>query len=543
MPPLKHSLNPDAIAAADAALAKETGGRKLTMSPEDTALREKWVQAYLNSGGERAGGNGPRPPEAIKTSCLPCQHKGTFLGRYLYADRTPIVGATYVIYGMGDQELGRGTTDGQGRLKAEGINTTIHASARFEVHEDPAPQKYEIVPTKNHEPAEVSASWLDNVFDWSWGTLQGDFNQEQTLSQIVVNAVIGLVPVVDQAMDVRDIVANLYHLINFYLNENERTEAEIQEDNEAFFGLGKELELWFNLVITAIGTIPTVGSAAKGVLKAIFHQARRFTKNIDAHKLKQMFDAVAETLNKYGKFDAKKWLKSDLKPNLAKWCDEAKDRIKKAINALDDALGSIQSKFKNYSQTYPGYDRVQELLKRMEQWKSVIPKLRGKVDTMVDRVRKELDEWIEKLLGNKLHSSRGGPIDGQEHVLQQLKREPPHNTVTSRFWRKSKQFKGNKVFQRDDLIDPKKMDSKGRTNVLRMKKGLAPLGPDGKPINLHHMLQAQDGAIAEMTQTFHQKNSKIIHINPNTTPSGIDRKTFDSWKRDYWKDRAKDFGE
>lgn len=29
-------------------------------------------------------------------------------------------------------------------------------------------------------------------------------------------------------------------------------------------------------------------------------------------------------------------------------------------------------------------------------------------------------------------------------------------------------------------------DVMGRTNLDRMKKGLAPLGPDGKSINLHH---------------------------------------------------------
>ncbi|MDC0934976.1 HNH/ENDO VII family nuclease [Pirellulales bacterium] len=113
----------------------------------------------------------------------------------------------------------------------------------------------------------------------------------------------------------------------------------------------------------------------------------------------------------------------------------------------------------------------------------------------------------------------------------------------SNLWNKSKNFDGNKVFQRDDLIDPSLIDSRGRSNLERMKKGLAPLGPDGKSINLHHTIQTQGGAIAEVSQTFHQQNSKIIHINPNSTPSGIDRGLFDKWKRDYWKDRANDFGD
>jgi hypothetical protein len=74
-----------------------------------------------------------------------------------------------------------------------------------------------------------------------------------------------------------------------------------------------------------------------------------------------------------------------------------------------------------------------------------------------------------------------------------------------------------------------------------MQQGIAPIGPDGKSINLHHMTQTNDSAIAEITQSFHQENTKVIHINPNTIPSGIDRSAFDTWKKTYWKNRANDF--
>ncbi|MRG37723.1 hypothetical protein GH729_17025, partial [Shewanella sp. XMDDZSB0408] len=110
-----------------------------------------------------------------------------------------------------------------------------------------------------------------------------------------------------------------------------------------------------------------------------------------------------------------------------------------------------------------------------------------------------------------------------------------------KFWTSSTTFKGNKVFQRNDLIDPRLVDSRGRTNLERMQKGLAPVGPDGKSVNLHHMTQKHNGSIAEVTQTFHQKNSKAIHINPSSTHSGIDRSAFNKWRTDYWKSRANDF--
>jgi filamentous hemagglutinin len=109
------------------------------------------------------------------------------------------------------------------------------------------------------------------------------------------------------------------------------------------------------------------------------------------------------------------------------------------------------------------------------------------------------------------------------------------------FWNKTIEINGNKVYQRDDLINANFVDSRGRTNLERMQKGLAPIGPDGKSLNLHHMLQSQDGPIAEITATFHKQNHSIIHINPSSIPSGIDRGSFDKWRVDYWTNRVNDF--
>jgi len=109
-----------------------------------------------------------------------------------------------------------------------------------------------------------------------------------------------------------------------------------------------------------------------------------------------------------------------------------------------------------------------------------------------------------------------------------------------KYWNKNIQFKNVKVYQRDDIINPNMKDARGRTNLERMKKGLAPLGPDGKSINLHHMTQRNESSIAEVTQTFHKENSSIIHINPNTIPSGINRSEFNKWRTKYWKNRSND---
>ena len=115
------------------------------------------------------------------------------------------------------------------------------------------------------------------------------------------------------------------------------------------------------------------------------------------------------------------------------------------------------------------------------------------------------------------------------------------NNTSSKYWTSVKEVGGKKVYQRDDLIDPMRTNDLGETSLDLMKRGNAPIGPDGKPINLHHMTQMDDSAVAEITATFHRKNSKIIHINPNTIPSGINRTDFMKWKMDYWMARAKDY--
>jgi hypothetical protein len=44
-------LDPSAVRAANAAVAADTGGRPLTMGPEDAEHRKKWMDAYVSAGG------------------------------------------------------------------------------------------------------------------------------------------------------------------------------------------------------------------------------------------------------------------------------------------------------------------------------------------------------------------------------------------------------------------------------------------------------------------------------------------------------------
>jgi hypothetical protein len=113
---------------------------------------------------------------------------------------------------------------------------------------------------------------------------------------------------------------------------------------------------------------------------------------------------------------------------------------------------------------------------------------------------------------------------------------------TREYWTQEDTFGGMKVYQRDDIIDPARLDKKGRTSLERMQNGDPPVGPDGASVELHHLNQADEGPVVEVTKTFHSENNAAIHINGNKMGSGIDRDTFDAWRKRYWKRRAQDFG-
>lgn len=123
--------------------------------------------------------------------------------------------------------------------------------------------------------------------------------------------------------------------------------------------------------------------------------------------------------------------------------------------------------------------------------------------------------------------------------------EMPKNEMNNWQPPKGKKYCGgelcNPVMQRNDIIDPNRIDDLGRTNIERMKAGSAAIGPDGKSINLHHIYQTPDGPIAELTDTFHSVNHKELHTFLKAgEPSRINREAFDVWRSAYWRQRGQE---
>ncbi len=141
-----------------------------------------------------------------------------------------------------------------------------------------------------------------------------------------------------------------------------------------------------------------------------------------------------------------------------------------------------------------------------------------------------------------------------EPVLKKFEKKQIANTWPNKYWktRKDYTFHGqtNKVYQRDDLIDLARIDpDTGFTNAQLMRMKRAPIGPDNRPINVHHGDQTQASALFEMTERMHQKYYKTLHIwtDKSVSTTGraevlpkIDRGKFNKWRGEYWVKRLEE---
>ena len=69
------------------------------------------------------------------------------------------------------------------------------------------------------------------------------------------------------------------------------------------------------------------------------------------------------------------------------------------------------------------------------------------------------------------------------------------------------------------------------------KRGNAPKGDDGHPVELHHTDQSMDGPLQEMTRTEHRggDNFRRNHTNTGETASNIDRRAAAQQRRNHWR--------
>jgi len=154
------------------------------------------------------------------------------------------------------------------------------------------------------------------VGQWCWGTMQGAFNEKQSISQIITDAAIGMIPVVGDVTAVRDLLA-----VSIGMARDPRKREEVME--------------WVMLVVLAFALIPVVGGVIKGVGRLALRAAG------DAAKDEKLLQEVIAYLNRVGHGDAPNWLRTlnvrqyqaQLVEKLKSFCSTVRRTIEKTLKS------------------------------------------------------------------------------------------------------------------------------------------------------------------------------------------------------------------
>ncbi len=102
-----------------------------------------------------------------------------------------------------------------------------------------------------------------------------------------------------------------------------------------------------------------------------------------------------------------------------------------------------------------------------------------------------------------------------------------------------------RVYQRNDIdfdyIDPES----GKSNLQLMNAGRAPIGNDGLPIQLHHVLQKESGPMVEVRETTYEEYNRTLHglgiRGASFRNDPILSRQYVNFRRQYWKWRAEQY--
>lgn len=166
---------------------------------------------------------------------------------------------------------------------------------------------------------------------WLWGTVQGAFNHKASLSQIIVDAVIGMIPLVGDVTAARDIMAVSIRLID---------DPKARKD---------KLE-WVLLAVLGLALIPVFGGVAKGVGRLIIKaagEAGHLAGAARAAKLAEAAKDIVAFLNRIGAGNAERWLLhwkfADHQAAILQHFDNFIYTVNGALNQIERKLGGILS--------------------------------------------------------------------------------------------------------------------------------------------------------------------------------------------------------
>jgi hypothetical protein len=207
--------------------------------------------------------------------------------------------------------------------------------------------------------------------EWLWGMVQGAFNQKASLSQIIVDAVIGMIPVVGDVTAVRDIIA-----VSIRLVDDPKARDDVWE--------------WVLLVVLIIALIPVIGGVAKGVGRLVIKAAGESGRIANAAAKTAHFAEAAKEiiafLNRFGHGHAEKWL---LKLKFADHQAAVMQHFGSFVKTMTDALTSIEKKL--------GPVLSGAIRQRIAGLKKGLADLKTLGDKMIPKAVKELDAKLREI--------------------------------------------------------------------------------------------------------------------------------------------------
>ncbi|WP_448565358.1 contractile injection system protein, VgrG/Pvc8 family [Thalassotalea ganghwensis] len=355
---------------------------------------------------------------------------------YTYQDGEPVQHAPYKIT-LNDGTVIEGALDAQGQAEIAGVPQGAYRVVLGEDTREYQPQDnttanplygkitpesaVKMVENNDLSLLNQASKMADSAGDWLWGTLQGDFNQNPSTSQIVVGTVISMIPVIDQLMDCRDVCANVMLL---------------SDDNEA-----NDTDGWIALTLTGIGFVPLFGSAVKGVGKVIIDNP------------KGAISLAAATLRKAGKGDPIKYIENINWQALGK---QGSELIKEKVFAIRDALNSIIA---NYSWLLSAA-ALESLRKHSHNLTEILPKvdqgIKDATQLIEDKVKNALKAYhgeaphtgsagsVKKIKTDELEPPKGNKLKGAKTKPVPMKKHTPPCFTPGEALLKAKRFSGNK---------------------------------------------------------------------------------------------------
>ncbi|GGC25394.1 hypothetical protein [Pseudoduganella buxea] len=222
-------------------------------------------------------------------------------------------------------------------------------------------------------PAGWTASYFKavcvDVGSWTWGTVQGAFNEKASLSQIIVDAVIGMIPLVGDATAVRDLIAVVIGMVD----DEEKRNSTWQ---------------WVFLIVLLFALIPVIGGVIKGAGRIILKIALEAEHLTPAMKIGHNADGANEIidfLNRIGQKNAQKWM---LALRIADHKTMLLEKFGYLMGTLDKTLAAAGSRLG---------DSFPSLTTRIKTLRGGIADVRKKGTEMIPIAVKELDQKLREI--------------------------------------------------------------------------------------------------------------------------------------------------